>query len=251
MPRAALSEEALRASRIKRFWRSVDRRRDTECWNWLGPMNRSGYGLFGCWANSDRGKVITAHRVAYELANGPIPKGGGHHGTVIAHRCDNRRCVNPAHLFACSQAENLRDCLQKGRGNKAHGERAGKARLTAHVVSAIRTLLQDGTDRMRLARAFGVAPQTITDIATGKSWGRLPSASGGPIAIVAAPRTYNTKPNRTSFKPGSQGNPGPKPEKRTIDYAEAKLLRAKGFGIREIARRMGTTHTTVRRAVGG
>jgi DNA invertase Pin-like site-specific DNA recombinase len=248
MPKLPLTKEELRAKRLIRFWRCVDRRNDMDCWNWLGPLNRSGYGLFSLWSLEDRGKVIIAHRLSYELHNGPIPKGNGAHGTVIAHRCDNRRCVNPSHLFACTQAENLRDCLKKGRGNKAAGEKAGRAKLSEQAVKAIRKLIEEGTDRQKLSRAFGVTPQTISDIADLKSWARSSSAIVGPLPLVKAERDYSDcKPNSGSFKPGSKGNPGPKPEMRTANYERIASLLESGMSQREIARVCGTTHPTVRR----
>lgn len=248
MARKVMSESALKAAREKRFWSRVERGGAGDCWIWLGPINRSGYGLFGLWSNADRGKVKTAHRYAYELTHGEIPRGSGKHGTVIAHKCDVRRCVNPAHLFACTQAENLRDCLDKGRGNKASGERSGRAKLSESAVTAIRALIKEGVDRQKISRAFGIVPQSVKDIADGKTWQEI--TNGEAIPLSDAPKDYSwCKPNSGSFKKGSKGNPGPKPELRTIDYSEARRLYGEGKSIRAVARLMGTTHTTVRRAV--
>jgi hypothetical protein len=211
-------------------------------------MNRSGYGLVRLWALADRGKVVTAHRYAWALANGPIPKGKGAHGTVVAHRCDNRRCCNPAHLFLTDQRGNLQDCLDKGRGNKAFGERSAKAVLTEGDVLAIRHDASRGMDRAALAKRHGVCAQTIVDIVTGKSWAHLPAGGG---VVAKAPREYNRKANSGSFKKGCAGNPGPKPERRTADYDAIRALLGSGASYREIARLTGTTHTTVRRVAGG
>ncbi len=248
--RPPLSPEELLARRTSRFWSRVDKRGPEECWNWLHRRNRGGYGEVRYWAKIDRGAYQSAHRVAYELANGKLPKNpsGGYHGVVVAHRCDNRLCCNPAHLFATDQKGNLDDCLQKGRGNKAFGERSGRAELTEGEVLAIRHDAAREMDRAALAERHDVTTQTIVDIASRKSWKHLPSRK---VKVAKAPRAYNTKPNSGSFQKGCKGNPGPKPEARTADYDAIRVLLSSGLSYREIARRTGATHTTVRRVAGG
>lgn len=89
-------------------------RRETEppyCIVWTGTRVRSGYGLY-------RGR--RAHRVAYELAYGPIPP-----GLEVMHRCDNRPCVRPEHLWAGTHADNMRDKVAKGRAGKGRKARPG------------------------------------------------------------------------------------------------------------------------------
>src|SRR5437660_9953734 len=73
------------------------------CWNWKGTT-RNGYGQLGFHG------MKAAHRLSYELFVGPIP-----HGLVIMHLCDNRSCVNPEHLIAATQKENVHDQIKKGR----------------------------------------------------------------------------------------------------------------------------------------
>ena len=88
---------------INAFWSKVDKRSDDECWEWLGPRANpksgapSGYGRIYI-----RRKINQAHRVSYELVNGPIPE-----GLVLDHLCRNPCCVNPAHLEPVSQQENV------------------------------------------------------------------------------------------------------------------------------------------------
>jgi DNA-binding CsgD family transcriptional regulator len=85
------------------FWAGVDRRGDDECWPWLKAIRKKdGYG------HSRWGR---AHRVAYALEHGAAPA-----DLLVLHRCDNRVCCNPAHLWLGTQAENMRDRDSKGRG---------------------------------------------------------------------------------------------------------------------------------------
>jgi hypothetical protein len=88
----------------QRFAENI-RHAESGCHEWLGAKTINGYGLV-----SVGGKSHRAHRVAYELCNGAIPD-----GLLILHSCDNRSCVNPAHLRAGTQAENMQEMVAKGR----------------------------------------------------------------------------------------------------------------------------------------
>ena len=89
------------------FWEKADRRQDDECWPWLGTVDQNGYGRVIFMTSA-----IKAHRVSYEMANGPIPD-----GLVIMHKCDNPNCVNPNHLEAGTQRENMIGASVRGRLN--------------------------------------------------------------------------------------------------------------------------------------
>lgn len=85
------------------FWEHVNK--TESCWLWTGPRTGTGYGVF-----SIAGQRRMTHRWSYEWAHGQIPDGHG-----VLHKCDVPLCVNPAHLFTGTQADNMRDMLQKGR----------------------------------------------------------------------------------------------------------------------------------------
>jgi hypothetical protein len=149
-----------------RFWTKVDRRACDECWPWRGGLKSNGYGQIGADPESDEyvGRKLHAHRVAYELAFGPI-SGSAH----VLHRCDNRACVNPKHLFLGTHQDNMADMFAKGR--HAHGDRQPTRKLSHHQVRAIRWLAaHDPGPQVELARAFGVSQSNITQILTRRTW---------------------------------------------------------------------------------
>jgi hypothetical protein len=88
-----------------RFWSKVEKGQG--CWTWTAGRNADGYGWFKI-----SGGPKVAHRVAWELTNGPIPE-----GLIVRHRCDNPPCVNPGHLELGTHKDNRRDCSQRGRAS--------------------------------------------------------------------------------------------------------------------------------------
>jgi hypothetical protein len=89
------------------FWKYAERMKDDECWPWRGVCDQHGYGRV-----SFMHKRFKAHRVSFEMANGPIPD-----GLIVRHRCDNPNCVNPNHLEAGTHKDNMQDASRRGRLN--------------------------------------------------------------------------------------------------------------------------------------
>lgn len=142
----------------KRFWKKVEK--TSTCWNWIGGLFSDGYGHIG---DSRGGQK--AHRVSYELHTGPIPD-----GLVVMHSCDNRVCVNPAHLSVGSPTDNTKDRDLKQRGSKPKGVANPMAKLLDYEVRLIRTL---PVSTALAADLFKVSGNTITRIRANKTWRHL------------------------------------------------------------------------------
>lgn len=142
------------ASYAMEFLRKADvnRLHPEMCWPWLRAGKGNGYG------HTSRGP---AHRVSYELFVGPIPE-----GMDVCHKCDNRACVNPDHLFIGTRAENMADMKAKGRG--AGGNRK---HLKEGHIQEIRRRLAAGVPQAEIARVMNVNSSTVSAIKQGKSYG--------------------------------------------------------------------------------
>lgn len=128
------------------------------CWLWPGCVDPKGYGV-----TQFNGERWWAHRASYTHHHGAIPD-----GAVICHSCDVRQCVNPAHLFAGTIADNQRDMKLKGRA--ARGEKACSAKLTEATVRNIRTDTRPG---WKLAEVYGVSQTTISEVRSRKVWAHV------------------------------------------------------------------------------
>ena len=139
------------------------------CWEWMGNT-RNGYGRTTVGSRTDgTRKTVSVHRLSYELHYGEIPN-----GMEVCHKCDNRRCIRPSHLFLGTRQDNIDDREQKGRNNPPKGERHAKAKLTEADVLTIRAKRLQGESFGKLAEEYGVCKRTIQDAVSGKNWSYLP-----------------------------------------------------------------------------
>lgn len=154
---------------------------ETGCWVWHGTINNRGYGRFYIFGNYHRG----ANRVSLEFQLGRLLE---RHEWAL-HNCpgtNNKRCVNPAHLYVGTHADNVRDALERGeypRGDasapRRHPESARRgelnhcARLTAAQVVDIRARYAAGEHQIPMAAEFGITQAAISAIITRKNWKHL------------------------------------------------------------------------------
>lgn len=131
------------------LFRKVKKRKGDKCWIWEGNLSRGGYGV----ALKLGSNVITAHRLSYALAKGPIPK-----GHVIRHNCDIRSCVNPSHLIHGTQKMNMMDMVLRNR--QATGFRHSRAKSLDFYRSIIK-LISKGYTNYQIAKRFGYEIQLV------------------------------------------------------------------------------------------
>ena len=144
------------------------------CWLWTASKDEKRYGHFGIGQ-----RVCKAHRVAYELWNGPIPA-----GVLVRHKCDEPSCVNPEHLELGTNQDNVDDRQTRGRGRwatgKQHGtythphivqgQNNGRSKLTDDDVREIRILRGFGFIYKELGKMYNIHPEVSARICRRDVW---------------------------------------------------------------------------------
>lgn len=125
-----------------------------ECWNWTAFIQSNGYGQLSILAVR-----LYAHRVSFFIENGRFPE------KDTCHSCDNRRCINPAHLRAGTRSDNMRECVERGRHVPSN-----RSKLSPEMVLEIR---RSPKRPFELAPVFNVTGQTIIDIRNRKTWASI------------------------------------------------------------------------------
>ena len=159
-----MTKEVYRKRLLSRYQISTDIKPgvDTGCWEYTRCVGPNGYGFMAAF-----GVTWPVHRLAYNLLVGDVGDKN------VLHRCDNRKCFNPDHLFLGTQSENIRDMFQKGRNANVErkGEHNPRARLTEIDVLSIREMYASGKHLQReLAKMFSISPTMISYIVLRKTW---------------------------------------------------------------------------------
>jgi len=132
---------------------------ESGCWEWSGALYKNGYGM--AYFRRGKRKTFLAHRISWQISNNTsIPD-----GMLICHTCDNRKCVNPSHLYVGTSKDNNTDTIKRSRGNRITGDRCSWSKIAE---SDIHEILQSTEKQSVLASRYGVHQSTISQIKSGK-----------------------------------------------------------------------------------
>jgi hypothetical protein len=133
------------------------------CLLWSGALHESGYGIV-----CEDYVRSRAHRRSYQAEHGAIPK-----SLFVCHKCDVRACVNPAHLFAGTPADNSRDCFAKGRWTDNRGNKSGRRKITEAQARKVISLIKGGMSYSEAGNIFGLTVAGVGEIARGTNWAHI------------------------------------------------------------------------------
>ena len=148
---------------MKRFWNKVDK--TNNCWLWIAST-RTGYGAF-----KYKGKTYGTHQFVWFLIYGYFPK------KWILHTCDNRRCVNPKHLFEGTARDNALDATKKGRMDMSHIAEGSKGHIAINRKLTfeesqfiIKEYIETGLSQRKIAKQYKINEKAVRYILEGKTY---------------------------------------------------------------------------------
>ncbi len=154
--------EGEKRSATERFWSKVQPNSENGCWEWKGQRNYDKYGKVTIKDLSDTWTTALVHRLSWCIHNGPIPD-----GIFVCHKCDNRPCCNPGHLFLGTNMDNMRDMYLKGRLV------SGRRKITNAQIEIVRSTPKKYGRGVVLGKLLGVSPKIIANIWNGVTWNTL------------------------------------------------------------------------------
>lgn len=134
----------------------------TGCWEWQAYLHPGGYGR----TKISSKETVLVHRKVYEEIHGVNLD----EKTLVCHKCDNRKCVNPDHLFIGTHLDNIHDAMSKGRIKGMKNEKHPRAKLNWKMVDEIRKLRSERFTVMNISKLFDVNHSTISGICRNKTW---------------------------------------------------------------------------------
>jgi hypothetical protein len=230
---------------LARFWAKVVKCGPDDCWPWSASRRHKGYGAF---AYTLGGKLVQdrAHRFSYVVHVGVVPD-----GLCVLHRCDNPVCVNPAHLFLGTRADNNADMVAKGRhvpactytrrgpndpaGNHPKGVEHPNARLTPEVVRGVRADRVAGLSYSTLASKYGITIRHAWRIVHRKAWKHLDALDADSAPGAFGPEGHNSP----------RGQDSPAAKLTEDDVREICRLRREVVKLKVVAARFGITESNV------
>jgi hypothetical protein len=154
---------------LSRFWASVSKGADDECWLWTGATNHCGYGTISVRFMGVKKRQWLVHRISYLLAYGSISD-----GMNVLHKCDVVNCVSPLHLFLGTNADNMQDSARKHRNHIPFGSLNANSKLNDEKVRSMRSIYANGEVTLKqVGVQFGISIASAFNAINGKTWRRV------------------------------------------------------------------------------
>lgn len=187
-----------------------------DCWNWTGSLNSGGYGKWKCGA---------ASRQAWKYAYGEIPA-----GMQVCHKCDNRKCVRPSHLFLGTIRDNQLDKVSKNR--HARGSSIGNSVMTEKHVLEIRKMRISGSTYKEISQKYGYSWDLVRKVCKNEGWQHVPLGQ----------ESAKIPQFRGNYKKGSNS---PSSKIKESDVIAIRKMLEDGHKIKNIAKDFSVSASTI------
>ena len=210
-----------KADRMRKTFDKYVIRNGEYCWKWKGCITPGGYSAINVYRKKEQ-----AHRVSWMIYKGEIPD-----GMFVCHRCSNRECTNPEHLFIGTHQDNMKDMLNKGRKFIKSGSKYNFAKLNEKKIIKIMKMIHSRYSDRQISEQFNVTRPTITNIRNRKAWKHV---------------DFTAPSNGVFFKYNyAKGESLPQSKLKEEDVVNIVGLLEDGIGVCEIARKFDVKHSTI------